>query len=128
MSIDVGETTTDATTGEKTLDGYVVTVSYEGLRADATAASHVLHQGDVDAPRFALDASVAMDAEETSLKDGTIVFEVDRGTAAHADLFAAIDEGTITAAGVAYGGSEVDIARGDVNLVLETTTMLVGLN
>ena len=69
-----------------------------------------------------------MDTEETSLEDGTIVFEVDRDTAAHADLFAAIEEAAITAAGVAYGGSEVDIARDDVNLVLDTTTMLAGVS
>ena len=69
-----------------------------------------------------------MDAEETSLEDGTIVFEVDRDMAAHADLFAPIEEGAITAAGVAYGGSEVDIARDDADLVLDTTTMLVGVS
>ena len=105
----------------------MVTVGYDGALTDATAASHVLYQDDVDAPRFDLDASAAMDAEETSLEDGTLAFEVDRATAAHADLFAAIDEGTIMAAGVAYGAAEVEIVRDGADLVLDTTTMLVGI-
>ena len=88
---------------EETVDGYVVTVSYDGALTDATAASHLLCQDDVDAPRFDLDASAAMDAEETSLEDGTMVFQVDGDTAAHADQFAAIEEGAIMAARVAYG-------------------------
>ena len=33
-----------------------------------------------------------MDAEEASLEDGAIVFEVDGDAAAHADLFPAIDD------------------------------------
>ena len=127
VSIEVGETTTDATTGEETVDGYVVTVSYDGPLTDATAGSHTLYQDEVDAPRFDLEASAAMDTEATSLEDGTIVFEVDRDTTAHADLFTAIDDGMITAAGVAYGGSEVEIARDDADLVLDTITGLVGV-
>ncbi len=116
---------TDATTGEESVDGYVVTVSYDGPVNDATAASHSLYQDDVDAPRFDLDSAASMDTAETSLEDGTMVFEVDCDTAAHADLFAAIDDDALRAAGVGYPGAEVAIERDGADLTLQTVPMLV---
>ena len=51
-------------------------MQYDGPVTDATAASHVLYQDDVDMSRFDLDVYGSMDAEASSLEDGTLVFEV----------------------------------------------------
>ena len=109
MEIAAGDTSTDATTGEQAVDSYEVTVQYDGPVTDATAASHVLYQDNVDTPRLDLDAS--MDAEASSLEDGTLVFEVTSDTAARGNLFAAIEDDALRAAGVGDAGAEIAIGR-----------------